>query len=343
MPHEEEEVIDIESRLHRVAYRVLSRLTRIEPHHHVLVVTDTETRPIGEIFAAAAGSLASEVLTLTMATRRKHGQEPPPVVAGAMLAADVIVQAVVYSLTHTDATRAALARDAQVFVLRGITEEMMLSDIMNVDYTELRRVTEAVAGRLSAAERVEVRTEAGTDLHFRTGGREARALAGGTAPGRFGGPRSGEAAIAPLEGTAEGVLVIEHSMDNLGLLDEPIALQMAAGRVERIRGGASARALRRLLDESDGNATNLAEFAIGTNPKARLTGNLATDKKVRGSAHVAIGDSLSLGGTIRSDIHLDGMLLQPTVHLDGRILVDRGSLQLDDSEARHVPFQGGST
>src|SRR5690606_6394907 len=129
--------------------------------------------------------------------------------------------------------------------------------------------------------------------------------------------RSGEAAIAPVEGTAHGVIVIEHSMDNLGLLDEPIELTVRDGRVQEIRGGRSAEALRRLLAESDDNATNLAEFAIGTNPAARLTGNLATDKKVRGSVHVAVGDSLSLGGTVRSDVHLDGMLLKPTVLVDG--------------------------
>src|SRR5690606_5298115 len=124
--------------LYRIAGRCLTQLAQIEPQHHVLVVTDSDTRAIGELFAAAAGPLAAEVLLLQMETRTKHGQDPPAVVAAAMAEADVIVQAVKYALTHTDATRAALARNAQVFVLRGITEEMLLSEMINVDFTALR-------------------------------------------------------------------------------------------------------------------------------------------------------------------------------------------------------------
>lgn len=312
-----------------VAKRCLTQLAEIRPEHTVLVVTDPETEVIGEAFAAAAMPLAMKVLVQRMTTGSKHGEEPPPAVAAAMLGADVIVQAVKYSLTHTDATRAALAANAQVFVLRGATEEMLLSDIVNVDFAELKRVTGQVAERLSSGASLWVTTPLGTDLRLGILGRHARALAGGTGPGRFGGPRSGEAAIAPVEGTAEGLAVIEHSMDNLGLLDAPIELTFIEGRVTRIVGGESADALRRLLAASDKNATNLAEFAIGTNPNARLTGNLATDKKVRGSVHVAVGDSLSLGGVIRSDVHLDGMLLKPTVLVDGSPVVVAGELVLD--------------
>lgn len=331
--------------LYRVAHRCLRQLAQIAPDHSVLVVTDSDTQAIGELFAAAAAPLAAEVLLLQMETRTKHGQEPPAVVAAAMAQADVIVQVVKYALTHTDATRAALARDAQVLVLRGVTEEMLLSDIMNVDFDELRRVTGAVAERLTSCAEVRVTTPSGTDLWLSVEGRQARALAGGTGPGRFGGPRSGEAAIAPVEGTARGVLVVEHSMDNLGLLDRPIELTVEAGRVISIDGGHSAQELRRLLDDSDANARNLAEFAIGTNPAARLTGNLATDKKVRGSAHVAVGDNLTLGGTVRSDIHLDGMLLRPTVLVDGLALVQAGELILETAPrpttTSNNQFQGG--
>ncbi len=319
--------------LRAVAHRCLTQLTELRSEHSVLVVTDDDTHAIGEVFADAAAPLARQVNLMRMATLTKHGQEPPADVAAAMIRSDVIVQAVKFSLTHTDATRAALARNAQVFVLRGATEEMLLSDILRVDFDELKRVTRVVAERLSRGANVTVTTPLGTDLRFSVVGRQARALAGGTGPGRFGGPRSGEAAIAPLEGTAQGTVIIEHSMDNLGLLDGPIELTLRDGRVSAITGGRSASELRALLAASDDNATNLAEFAVGTNPNARLTGNLATDKKVRGSAHVALGDSLSLGGAVVSDVHLDGMLLNPTVLVDGAPVVVAGELVLDSPPA----------
>lgn len=310
----------------RIAHRCLRDLTELEPHHHVLVVTDDATAEVAEAWGAAAATLAAEVVTVRMEPRRRHGAEPPRAVAQAMLGADLVVQAVVKALTHTDATRAAMAAGAQVFVLRGVTAEQMRGELMRVDFAELRRVTNAVAARLDAGRAVRVTSPAGTDLRLGLEGRRAFALAGGTGPGRFGGARSGEAAIAPTPGSADGVIVVEHAMDDLGLLDAPIRLTIAAGVVTDVAGGASAAALRRILDEAGEGARNLAEFAIGTNPAAQLVANLAESKKVRGSVHVALGDDVSLGGSVRAPIHLDGMVLRPTVVVDGAVLVEDGRL-----------------
>jgi leucyl aminopeptidase (aminopeptidase T) len=313
----------------RVAHRCLRDLTEIRPDHSVLVVTDDETHEVAAAWAAAAAALAAEVVTVRMEPRRRHGEEPPPAVAAAMLASDVIVQAVSRALTHTDASRAAMAAGAQVFVLRGITAEMMRSELMRVDYAELRHVTGALAARLEAGAELHLTSPAGTDLRCRVAGRRAFALAGGTGPGRFGGARSGEAAIAPLEGTAEGVIVVEHAMDDVGLLDEPLRLVVAGGEVREIAGGGSASVLRRLLEEAGAGATNLAEIAVGTNPNARLSTNLAEAKKVRGTVHVALGDNVSLGGSVRSAVHVDGMVLSPTVRIDGAALVRDGRLLIE--------------
>jgi leucyl aminopeptidase (aminopeptidase T) len=324
----------------RVAHRCLRDLAEIEPHHHVLVVTDDETAEVAAAWSAAATALAAEVVTLRMEPRARHGEEPPPLVAAAMRAADVVVQAVAYALTHTDASRAAMAAGAQVFVLRGITAEMMRSDLMRVDYAALRSVTERVAERLRGGGELRITTPAGTDVRCRIDGREVFVLAGGTGPGRFGGARSGEAALAPIEGSAQGTVVIEHAMDNLGLIDAPIALELRGGEVVRITGGSSARELERLVDEAGPGARNLAEIAIGTNPAARLTANIAEAKKVLGTVHVAVGDNLSLGGSVRAGLHLDGLLLEPTLTVDGRALVDGGRLQLEDPGLEDDPAQG---
>jgi leucyl aminopeptidase (aminopeptidase T) len=115
-------------------------------------------------------------------------------------------------------------------------------------------------------------------------------------------------------------------MDNLGQLDEPITLEIEDGFVSDVDGGSQADELRELIEQSDENAGNLAEFAMGTNPKAKLIGNLAEDKKRSGTVHFAIGDNESLGGTRKSDIHLDGVVRTPTVELDGETVVENGHL-----------------
>jgi leucyl aminopeptidase (aminopeptidase T) len=77
------------------------------------------------------------------------------------------------------------------------------------------------------------------------------------------------------------------------------------------------------------NARNVAEFTIGTNPKARLTRNLAEDKKLLGTVHFAIGDNKSLGRTAEATVHLYGLMLKPTVIADNKkVLVENGELMV---------------
>jgi leucyl aminopeptidase (aminopeptidase T) len=84
------------------------------------------------------------------------------------------------------------------------------------------------------------------------------------------------------------------------------------------------------LFERDETARNIAEFAIGTNPNARLIGNLAEDKKLLGTVHFAIGDNKSLGGEVESSVHLDGLMLKPTVFADKEVLVENGRILVDE-------------
>ena len=74
------------------------------------------------------------------------------------------------------------------------------------------------------------------------------------------------------------------------------------------------------------NCRIIAELGIGTNPKARLTGKLMTDEKVMGTIHIAIGDnaSPSYGGVNQAPIHIDGVVGQPTLVVDGETLIEEG-------------------
>jgi leucyl aminopeptidase (aminopeptidase T) len=129
-----------------------------------------------------------------------------------------------------------------------------------------------------------------------------------------------------VEGSAEGLIIFDHTMDGIGTLKEPIRLRVDSGRVVEIYGGKDADRLRSLIEASDEGATNIAEFAIGTNPKALLIGNMAEDKKREGSIHIAVGDNHKLGGTVKSSIHLDGLMVKPTVELGEEAIVREGRL-----------------
>jgi leucyl aminopeptidase (aminopeptidase T) len=260
-----------------------------------------------------------------------HGNEPPAVVAEGMLAADIVFAITDKALTHSSARQASINAGTRTYILRGVTTEMMIEGAIDTDYEELTRVTEAYSDRLSATAHAHVTSPAGTDVHIDLTGKGSYVLDGrfyddGRAAAAI---PTGEAPIGPVEGSAEGTIVIDYSMDNIGALETPIELTFVDGVVTAISGGEEADRLREIVQGADPNARNLAEFAIGTNPDARLIGNLAEDKKKAGTVHFAIGDNRGLDGTVESDIHLDGLVTSPTVTLDSEEIVIDGELQID--------------
>jgi leucyl aminopeptidase (aminopeptidase T) len=204
----------------------------------------------------------------------------------------------------------------------------MIHGAMLADYDEVFATSNRLATRLGQAKMIKLAADSGTDVTFFVEGRKGLALGGiATEPGTFTSLPSGEAAIAPLEGKTQGNIIIDFAMDGIGLLTDPIRLAVRDGRVVSIEGGKEAQQLKKLL-EGDENAFNVAEFAIGTNPKSRMKGNMAEDKILKGCVHVAVGDNHTIGGRLESKVHLDGVILNPTVEIDGYLIVNKGKLLL---------------
>jgi len=197
---------------------------------------------------------------------------------------------------------------------------------MTADYAEVDRITRRAVAVLQTASTARITTPEGTDLTIDLTGRPAFGLSGfAREPGQFSGLPDGEAAIAPLEGRTEGVLVNPYLIEKIGPVTEPFRLVVAGGRIVRVEGGAQAQALHEILERKDAGARNFAaELALGTNPACRLIPKSREVKKRLGQAHVALGDNLSLGGTVESAIHLDIILTRPTVLLDGVAVIDDG-------------------
>ena len=68
----------------------------------------------------------------------------------------------------------------------------------------------------------------------------------------------------------------------------------------------------------------VAELGIGTNEKALLCGNTLEDEKVYGTVHIAFGTNTSFGGKNKADCHMDGIILKPTLYLDGKKIIADG-------------------
>lgn len=318
----------IELELSPVAQRIVSTLASVSKDEEVLVLADAETDSVARSFATAARSIGADAHLLFMPKTDSHGNEPTRIAAEAMRTADVVFTVTTHSITHTHARLAAAEAGARIVIVRGVTEDLMLEGGINTDYEWLRETTGAVRDVLADADQAHVTSPRGTDVTMDLTDRPAFSLDGFFHDYGFSAIPPGESPTSPAEGTAEGTVVVDYSMDGIGLLEDPIELTFESGVVTALDGGAE---VVRLRDRMEGveNAGNMAEFAIGTNPDARLVGNLAEDKKKLGTVHFAIGDNESLGGAVQCDIHLDGVVLNPTVELDGETVIEGGSVDLE--------------
>jgi leucyl aminopeptidase (aminopeptidase T) len=311
------------------AEKLAREVIQVKSEDKVLVVTDAEKLSVGKAFAMTCRGLGAETVIAVLPLTGEHGSEPPATIAAAMQAADIVFAPTTHAITHTRARLDAYAAGARVVILRGVTEDMMMKGAMTVDFQKLKTTTQAYAEALAAADEITVQSDAGTDVTFSVAGRKAFCLDGffHEAEG-FATLPPGEAPTCPVEGTMNGTLVFDYSMDGIGKLSQPLKLEVKNGEAVSVSGGAEDVGFIENLFEKDATARNIAEFAIGTNPNARLIGNLAEDKKLAGTVHFAIGDNESLGGVVRSSIHLDGLMLKPTVTAGGQLLVEKGKLVL---------------
>lgn len=136
-------------------------------------------------------------------------------------------------------------------------------------------------------------------------------------------PFFGEAYIAPVEGTAQGEMLIDGSMVGIGKLEEPLYVKIENGKLVEIKGRDVSKL--NILLENDRNA-NLGELGIGTNRKARLCGMILEDEKVYGTAHIAFGTNISFGGSVKADCHLDGIILEPDLYVDDVLVATEGRI-----------------
>ncbi|MEK4005647.1 aminopeptidase [Paenibacillus sp. FSL H3-0333] len=287
------------------------------------VVADDDKRDLAESVYEAGKRLGAESMLLVMQPRSRSGEEPPAPVAEAMAKADVAVCITTHSMTHTAARKQAAAAGTRVATMPGITDDMFSHGAITADYGQVKALTEQVAALLSAGSRVRVEKE-GLALTFSIDGREGILSTGlYLNPGESGNLPSGEAYIAPLEGTASGQIKVDGSVAGIGALDGPMVLTVEDGRLIHADGEHGGKLLDML---GDGDGRLLGEFGIGTNNKARITGVVLEDEKVYGTIHVAFGSNNTFGGVVAAGVHIDAVVMKPDVYIDNKLIMQAGEL-----------------
>ncbi|HLD57053.1 MAG TPA: aminopeptidase, partial [archaeon] len=137
----------------------------------------------------------------------------------------------------------------------------------------------------------------------------------------------GSVLLAPIEGSAEGRLVIDGSLFGQ-IVDSPVKLEIQAGKVVDVKGGKAAKRLQDLFSQHGPEATTVAEFGIGTNPKAKLSGIPIEDEKTFGNCYISLGSNVGLGGRVFARTHASAILRKPTILFDKKKIAQGGKFLL---------------
>lgn len=223
----------------------------------------------------------------------------------------------------------------------GVTKDTFERTVA-VDYAEMRSIAGKLKEVLDSGESVRVTAPAGTDVTFSIKGREAKLDDGDmSAPGSGGNLPAGEAFISPANGTAEGVICFDGTMDLITsspIPEVPVRVVFKDGFVTEVTGDTTAAKLLEVIKlgemkareignaEMERNARNLGEMGIGINYAARMVGNMLEDEKVGKTVHFAIG--MNYDNDAKAFIHQDCLVKEPSVWVDGRQIMKDGNILL---------------
>ncbi|WP_205042218.1 aminopeptidase [Rhodoligotrophos defluvii] len=303
------------------ARKVVQLLGGCTAETQLLILCDALTAGNVEPLVLAATEVGAHPITMQMMPSSHHGSALAPAIAAAMAASELIIGATVRNIAHTEARRNAQAKGARVIVLPESSDEnFFLASGWQVDFEALRPQIDALAHALTEASTARVVSDLGTDITMSLAGRRGRSLNGFANTVDISAGYCLEASIAPVEGTANGRIVVNASIPGVALIESaPVEITFRDGLAVSIEGGREAKLFRELLESfDDPNVYNLGELGLGMNPMCTLDGTMLSDESVWGGFQLALGTSAYIGGTCKAAAHYDTVLTEATLELDGK-------------------------
>lgn len=302
----------------------------VQPGEQVAIVTDYNKVKIAEAVTTAVLERGAEPVLMIMAPRTTHGEDPPASIAEALTKVDVVFAPTTYSLTRSNALVKACAAGARFISMPDYIEDMMIKGGLFEDFFAQRKVAEKVGELFTAAKRARVTAPAGTDVTMELGERKGNVASGIChEPGTYSSPPNIETNVSPIEGTAEGIIVVDGSIPipEIGKVMQPVRLTLKEGKIVAIEGGVEATTLDEVLAAlNDPPGYLLGELGIGMNRQAKIIGTMLEDEGAYGTVHFGFGNNHTTGGEIISKMHLDVIVKKATVELDGKVIMRDGEL-----------------
>lgn len=299
------------------ATNVLRSVLAVQKGESMLIILDDSKNDIGMAFAKGGKALGASAQIYSLSQHQRPIIDIPDDLKDMFKNYGVIINTFDTNPSETP-FRVKLLYEEIIYNARvghapGITTDMMKKGPMKADYAPILEDANRLMSLFVGVTEVHITTPAGTDITLNIHGRKFQTDVS-IEKGEFGNLPAGEVWCAPVEDGANGVLVIDGSIGDLGKADNLLTLNIKDGYLESIESEDEELAKQvEELSSVDDMARIIGELGIGLNPGARLVGNMLEDEKAGGTAHIAFGNNMDMhGGQNNSMTHRDFLFLKPT-------------------------------
>jgi leucyl aminopeptidase (aminopeptidase T) len=326
----------MEDEVFQGAYKLLRDILKVKENENVVITSDTGSDwDVVTATMEAAQELNAKPMVIHYPMPPYVGKAADPYLPmepleAALKRADVWIEFnKSWLLYSTPWDRVMEENKVRYMCLVGMDKDMLIRNLGRVNARALLEFQRALGEVTRRVRKMHLTTPAGTDLVFENDPDRPIFMEGDVnGPGDY--MLFGQVDWAPIEDSINGVLVFDGSVwppAELGLLKEPIVMEVEEGRVVKIEGGEEARIFERWLRSfNDPNMFNIAHISYGCNPGAKLTGNILEDERIWGAVEWGLGNQAASfkGRAGPAKSHTDGICLNPTLIGDGEKIIENG-------------------
>jgi aminopeptidase len=323
----------------RAGKTIVETCSRLMPKERAVIVTDRETRDIGEVIRKLADEIAEKVSFHVL----EDYAERPLTGLPEQIENDIKESNITYYAAQAQPGELKDFRRPLVNLALSVGREIHMPNIeekimrtgMQADYYKIASLTYLITSITAKSHKANVITPAGTDLKVTLSKKLKWVPDTGLLwyRGMFGNLPAGETYTCPEN--IEGVMVIDGILGDFfnqkyGSLEKtPVTVPITNSRAELVKMTCENKELLTELREylqQDENADRVGEFAVGTNISLKgFVTNLLQDEKFPG-VHVAFGYPYpeETGADWESGGHVDGILRKCNVWFDDTQIMEDG-------------------
>lgn len=324
------------------------RLSKVKENEKVLLfksyywsAVGIDVDPYYKTLETAVASLGAKATTIEIPAYLHDSREALstefPGILELMKQSDLLINAPLYSTAHNEALESGA---------RSLMLAWPLPLLLRLFPRDVIKERALISAKLfSEAEEIRVTTDAGTDMRCNIKGRKGTGQYGrADLPGKWDNVCSQGAGSAPIEDSANGVLVID-GFDGIipapyaYMVTEPIKLTIKDGNITKIEGGAHAKLVEEWLASfHDEESYGLSHIGWGINEHASYTHAFLDKSPMDYESNycgmlIAFGTNMfdtpyeysGLGGKNYAPSHLDLGVRNIDFYLDDNLIVSKGN------------------